>query len=87
MPILHVFYKHISSCTLIILLFKVSVLTGYPIDGAMGSSDGERVRKLSVVCLHNAILLRKTSWLLYCIVGHLNTASAPSILLVLLEPQ
>ena len=29
------------------------IITGYPIDGAMGSSGGGRVRKLSVVCLHN----------------------------------
>ena len=29
------------------------IITGYPIDGAMGISGGGRVRKLSVVCLHN----------------------------------
>ena len=29
------------------------IITGYPIDGAMGSSGGGRARKLSVVCLHN----------------------------------
>ena len=29
------------------------IITGYPIDGAMGSSGGGRFRKLSVVCLHN----------------------------------
>ena len=33
------------------------------------------------------LLLREASWLLYCIVGHPNPASAPSILLVLLEPH
>ena len=33
------------------------------------------------------LLLRDASWLLYCIVGHLNPTSAPSILLVLLEPH
>ena len=33
------------------------------------------------------LLLREASRLLYCIVGHPNPASAPSILLVLLEPQ
>ena len=33
------------------------------------------------------LLLRKASWLLYCIVGHLNLTSAPPILLVLLEPH
>ena len=35
------------------------IITGYPIDGAMGSSGGGRLRKLSVVCLHNnAIVVR-----------------------------
>ena len=29
------------------------MITGYPIDGAMVSSDEVLVRKLSVVCLHN----------------------------------
>ena len=28
------------------------IITGYPIDGAMGSLGGGRVRKLSMVCLH-----------------------------------
>ena len=32
-------------------------------------------------------LWREASWLLYCIVGHPNPASALSILLVLLEPH
>ena len=31
------------------------------------------------------LMLQEASWLLYCIVGHPNLASAPSILLVLLE--
>ena len=29
------------------------IITGYPIDGAMVSSGGGRVLKISVVCLHN----------------------------------
>ena len=33
------------------------------------------------------LLLREASWVLYCIVGHPNHASAPSVLLVLLEPH
>ena len=33
--------------------------TGYPIDGAMGSSGGGRVRKLSVVCLHNNAIVAR----------------------------
>ena len=35
------------------------ILIGYLIDGAMGSADGGRARKLSMVCLHhNAIVAR-----------------------------
>ena len=29
------------------------MITGYPINGAMGSLGGGRVWKLSMVCLHN----------------------------------
>ena len=35
------------------------IITGYPIDGAMGSSGGGRVRKLSVVCLHNNAIIAR----------------------------
>ena len=37
------------------------IITGYPIDGAMGSSGarGGRVRKLSVVCLHNNAIVAR----------------------------
>ena len=34
------------------------MITGNPIDGAMGSSVGWRARKLTVVCLYNAIVAR-----------------------------
>ena len=34
------------------------MITGYPIDGAMGSSGGGQVQKLSMVCSHNAIVAR-----------------------------
>ena len=37
--------------------------------------------------LNITLLLCEASWLLYCIVGHPNPASAPSILLVPLEPH
>ena len=38
---------------------KEQIITDYPIDGALGSSGGWRVWKLSVVCLHiNAIVAR-----------------------------
>ena len=33
------------------------------------------------------LLMREASWLPYCIVGHPYPASAPSLLLVLLEPH
>ena len=37
------------------------IITGYPIDGAMGSSGGGRGQKFSMVCLlNNAILARGT---------------------------
>ena len=35
------------------------IITGYPIDGAMGSSGGGRVRKLLVVCLHNNVIVAR----------------------------
>ena len=44
-----------------ILLNEEQIMTGYPIDGAMGSSGSGRFRKLSMVCLHNnAIVARGT---------------------------
>ena len=53
------------------LVNEEQIMTGYPIDGAMGSSGGGRVRKLSVVCLHTTtLLLQEASWLLYCFVRH-----------------
>ena len=41
---------------------------GYPIDGAIGSSGGGRVRKLSVVCLHNKAIIARgiLVTILYC---------------------
>ena len=35
------------------------IITGYPIDGAMGSSGGWQVRKLSAVCLHNTAIVAR----------------------------
>ena len=35
------------------------IITGYPIDGAMGISGEGRVRKLSVVCLHNNAIVAR----------------------------
>ena len=35
------------------------IITGYPMDGAMGSSGGRRVWKLSVVCLHNNTIVAR----------------------------
>ena len=34
-------------------------IAGYSIDGAMGSSGGGRVRKLSLVCLHNNAIVAR----------------------------
>ena len=35
------------------------IMKGYPIDGATGSSGGGRVRKLSMVCLHNNAIVAR----------------------------
>ena len=35
------------------------IITSYPIDGAMGSSGGGRVQKLSLVCLHNNAIVAR----------------------------
>ena len=35
------------------------IITGYMVDGAMGSSGGGRVRKLYVVCLHNNAIVAR----------------------------
>ena len=59
------------------------IIHGYLIDGT--KVQLWPVLKLSMVCLHNAFV-GEASGLLDCIVGHPNCASAPSILLVLLEP-
>ena len=42
-----------SHTTWLIFCNKEQIITIYPIDGPMGSSGGGRVRKLSMVCLHN----------------------------------
>ena len=35
------------------------IITSYPVDGAMGSSGGGRVRKLSVIGLHNNAIVAR----------------------------
>ena len=40
----------VKSYTIINSFDKEQIITGYPIDGTIGSSGGGRVRKLSVVC-------------------------------------
>ena len=35
------------------------IITGYLIDGAMGSSDGGRAWKLSLICLHNNAIVAR----------------------------
>ena len=63
------------------------MISGYPIDGAMGHLDGGRVRKLSDVCLHNNAILARGILVTNIALWDTRTASAPSILLVLLEPH
>ena len=40
-------------CIILSKCNEEQIMTGYPIDGAMGRSGGGRVRKLSDICLHN----------------------------------
>ena len=42
-----------------VLTNEEQIITGYPIDGAMGSSGGGRVRKLLMVCLHNNAIVAR----------------------------
>ena len=59
------------------------IIHGYSIDGAMVKGGCGSKRWIASV---RTLLLREASGLLNCIVGHPNFSSAPSILLVLLEP-
>ena len=63
------------------------IITGYPIDGAMGLSGGKWVRKFSDVCLHNKAIVARGILVTNIALWDTRTASAPSILLVLLEPH
>ena len=50
------------------------IITGHQIDGAMGSSCGGPVRKLSDVCLHNNAIVARGLWLL---ILHCRTPELP----------
>ena len=63
------------------------IIIGYPIDGAIGSSGGGRVQKLSVVCWHNNAFVARGILVTTLHCGTPESGSAPSILLVLLEPH
>ena len=63
------------------------IITGYPIDGAMERSGGGRIRKLWDVCLHNSAIVVRGILVTNVALWDTQTASAPSILLVLLEPH
>ena len=63
------------------------IITGYPIDGAMERSGGGRIRKLSDVCLHNNAIVARGILVTNIALWGTRTASAPFILLVLLEPH
>ena len=53
------------------------IITGYPIDGAMGSSGGGRARKLSVFCLHNNAIVARGIPLLYCAIYIASSLGTP----------
>ena len=63
------------------------IITCYPIDGAMGLSGGGWVQKLSDVCLHNNVIVGRGILVTNIEFWDIRNASAPSILLVLLEPH
>ena len=63
------------------------IINCYPIDGAMGHSGGGRVWKLSDVCLHNNAIVVRGILVTDIALWDTRTASAPPILLVLLEPH
>ena len=74
-------------CSISISYNEEQIITGYPIDGAMGRSGGRQVRKLSDVCLHNNAIVARGILVTNIAFWDTLTASAPSILLVLLEPH
>ena len=45
--------------SILITCNEEQMIIGYPIDGAMVSLGGGRVRKLSVVCLHNNAIVAR----------------------------
>ena len=63
------------------------IITGYSIDGAMERSGGGRVRKFFDVCLHNNAIVARGILVTNTALWSTRTASAPCILLVLLEPH
>ena len=60
------------------------IIHGYPIKCTVAQGGCESYRWFVYI---TTPLLREASWSLDCIVEHPNYASAPSILLVLLEPH
>ena len=63
------------------------IITGYPIDGAMGCLGGGWARKFSDVCLHNNAIVARSILVTNIALWDTRTSSAPSMLLVLLEPH
>ena len=62
-------------------------MIGYPTDGAMERSGGGWIRKLLDVYLHNVAIVARGILVTNVALWDTQTASAPSILLVLLEPH
>ena len=58
------------------------IITGYPIDGTMGSSGEGWVRKLLDVCLHNNAIVARGILVTNIALWDTRTDSVPSILLV-----
>ena len=60
------------------------IKTGYPIDGAMGSSGGGRVSEVIVGLSHNNAIVARD---ILVTIALWDTRTPPPILLVLLEPH
>ena len=68
-------------------MYEEQLITGYPIDSAMGCSVGRRAWKFSDVYLHNKAIVARGILVTNIALWDTRTASVPPILLVLLEPH
>ena len=77
--------RHIRTITF--MNNEEQIISVCPIGGAISVRVDGGVRKLSVVCLHNNAIVARCIMDTYTALWDTRTVSAPSILLVLLEPH